>query len=389
MTITLERFANGDTDYINKHNNNVETIEQAIENLQTFALNNSEGGVTSAVFMRALFGETASLIGAGSYACSGASTTLTVQSGYCWRPSLEMVVAKITSTTINFSGVSAGTWYITVGIDGVPVRVSSSVEAAYSVVWTGSAFGTITRLLPIVWGAADDVAAQASAALSASYTSLDSRLEAGETKAQAGDLARNYVLGRLSKSVAGNTNVSLTATEANNMELNFTGLVTGNIDIDITLASAPRAWLAINSTTGDYKLTLKGSGGSGVALPSGAAILVYSDGTNILPVAKEAIQALTYASTMTADFSRADTVKVTLGGNPTITLSGAQDKQKCILELTQDDVGGRTVTLVNHRFGSDLTSITLSTGAGLTDKIGFIYDAAAGKFDVVALARGY
>lgn len=388
MTLTLERFVNGDTDYVNKHNSNAEVIEQAIQDLQTFGGSNS-GGANDPAMLRALFGETASLIGATSYACSGSSTTLTVQAGYCWRPTLDAVVAKLTSTTINFSGVSAGTWYITVGIDGVPVRSSSITEAAYSVVWTGSAFGTITLLLPIVWGASDDIAAQVSAAMGASYTSLDARLEAGETKALAGDLARTFILGRLSKSVAGNTNVTLSATEANNIELNFTGLVTGDINIAITLASAPRAWLAINSTTGGYKLTLKGSAGSGVALPEGAAIWVYSDGTNILPLPKETVRSLTYDATLTADFSRADTVKVTLGGNSTITLTGAMDKQKCILELKQDDTGGRTVTLVGHRFGSDITEIDLSTGAGLTDKIGFIYDAAAGKFDVVAVSRGY
>lgn len=388
MTITLERFVNGDTDYINKHNSNAETVEQAIENLQTFGGGNL-GGASDPAMLRALFGETASLIGATSYACSGVSTTLTVQPGYCWRPTLETVVAKLTSTTISFSGVSAGTWYITVGIDGVPVRTSSITEAAYSVAWTGSAFGTITRLLPIVWGAADDVSAQSSAALGAAYTSLDSRLEAGETKAQAGDLARTFILGRLSKSVAGDTNVNLTVTEANNIELNFTGLVTGDINISITLSGAPRAWLAINSTTGGRKLTLKGSAGSGVALPEGAAIWVYSDGTNILPLPKETVRALAYNATLTADFSRADTVKVTLGGDSTITLSGAADKQKCILELKQDDTGSRTVTLVNHRFGSDITEIELSTGAGLTDKIGFIYDANSGYYDIVGLLRGY
>lgn len=391
MAVDLQKFAAGDVDYIAKHNQNIDKITALIEQLQELAGNAIAASDINVIgAFKALFGNTASLIGAGSYlpTISGGNT-LNVAAGFLWKPSEQAVVSWPTTTNISFVGVSAGTWYIGTSPTGQPERTNNSTDAAYSVSWNGSALSSVTKLLPIVWGAADDIAAQTSTALGDTYTALDDRLEAGETKAAAGDLARTYLLGRLSKSVAGNSNVSLTATEANNIELNFTGLVTGDINISITLASAPRAWLAINSTTGGYKLTLKGSAGSGVALPEGAAIWVYSDGTNILPLVKESIQTLTYASTMTADFSRADTVKVTLGGNPTITLSGAQDKQKCILELKQDGVGGRTVTLVGHRFGSDLTEIELSTGAGLTDKIGFIYDAASGYYDTVAVLRGY
>lgn len=391
MAIELQKFASGDVDYITKHNQNIDEIAAVIDQLQALAGNaiaSSDINVVGA--FKALFGNTASLIGAGSYlpTISGGNT-LNVAPGFLWKPSAQSVMSWPSIVNISFAGVSAGLWYVGTSATGQPERTNNITDAAYSVSWNGSALSSVTKLLPIVWGAEDDIAAQVSAALGATYTKLDDRLEAGETKAVAGDLARTYLLGRLSKSVAGNSNVSLTATEANNIELNFTGLVTGDINIAITLSGAPRAWLAINSTSGGYKLTLKGSSGSGVALPSGAAIWVYHDGTNILPLAKEAIQTLTYAASVTADFSRADTVKLTLGGDATITLNGAVDKQKCILELKQDDTGGRTVTLAGHRFGSDLTSITLSTGAGLTDKIGFIYDAATGNYDVVAVMHGY
>lgn len=391
MAIELQKFAAGDVDYIAKHNRNIDQITALIEQLQELAGNaiaSSDINVVGA--FKALFGNTASLIGAGSYlpTISGGNT-LNVAAGFLWKPSAQAVVSWPTTTSISFVGVSSGTWYIGTSPTGQPERTNTITDAAYSVVWNGSALSSVTKLLPIVWGAEDDIAAQSSAALAVTYTTLDDRLEAGETKAVLGDLARTYLLGRVSKSVAGNSNVALTEIEANNIELNFTGLVTGDINIAITLASAPRAWLAVNNTSGGYKLTLKGSGGSGVALPEGAAIWVYSDGANILPLPKETIRSLTYNATLTADFSRADTVKVTLGGNSTITLTGAVDKQKCILELKQDDTGGRTVTLVGHRFGSDLTEIELSTGAGLTDKIGFIYDATADKFDVVGLLRGY
>lgn len=390
MTVTLQRLAAGDTNYIVKHNSNQEILEAAIADLELLAANAAASSDLNVIgAFTALFGTTASLIGYNSYKCTGSGVNLTVQAGFCWRPSLTAVVRKSTSTILDFTGISAGTWYITADATGNPVRTSTLAEAAYSVVWTGSAFGTITRLLPIVFGAVDDAAAQISTALGTTYNSLDERLEAGETKAVAGDLARTYLLGRLSKSVAGSADVALTTDEANNMGLVFTGTVTADISITISLSSKVRAWLARNDTSGGKKITLKGSAGTGVVLPAGAAVWVYHDGTNIIGLPKATTKTLTYSSTVTADFSQADTIKMTLAGNSTITLAGAVDKQKCVLELTQDGVGSRTVTFVGTRFGSDLASITLSTTPGLTDKIGFIYDSAAAKYDVVALLRGF
>lgn len=96
-----------------------------------------------------------------------------------------------------------------------------------------------------------------------------------------------------------------------------------------------------------------------------------------------------YAPEITVDFSMAGTIRVPLLGDATITLTGAFNRQKCILELTQDEVGGRLATLVGHAFGVDLTGITQSLAPGLTDKIGMIYNAATNKYDVVAFMRGF
>lgn len=182
MTITLQRFAIGDTNYIGKHNINADALEAAIATIDA-ALGGISGvgalAITTAY--EALFGTGVAVIGATSYACSGVSTTLTVQAGYCWRPTLQQVLSKASSTLLSFSGLSAATYYIVVDSTGTPVRTLDSTEAIYSVVWTGSAFGAITRLASIAWGNADWAAAQVSAALGASYTSLDARLEAGES----------------------------------------------------------------------------------------------------------------------------------------------------------------------------------------------------------------
>jgi hypothetical protein len=150
MTIDLQRFAQGDTNYIIKHNANLDLIEGAMTNLEAMGAGAGVSSVGAA--FRALFGETASLIGSPSYKPVGSGANLTVAAGYCWRPTLDAVVSKLTSTVLNFTGVSAATWYITADATGTPIRTASATEAAYSVVWDGTAFGTITRLLPISMG---------------------------------------------------------------------------------------------------------------------------------------------------------------------------------------------------------------------------------------------
>ena len=91
-----------------------------------------------------------------------------------------------------------------------------------------------------------------------------------------------------------------------------------------------------------------------------------------------------------ADFARADTVRVTLGGSPTLTLTGAADGQRCVLELTQDAVGSRVVSFGPEvRLGAEFGAIDLSSAPGKTDRLGFIYSAASATFDLVAIAKGF
>ena len=184
MTISLQRFAIGDTNYIGKHNSNADAIEAAIASIDTMLSSSTGVGALSiTTAYEALFGPTVAVIGASSYACSGSGTTLTVQAGYCWRPTLLQVLRKAASTSLSFAGLAAATYYVVIDSSGAPVRTADSTEAVYSVVWTGSAFGAITRLANIAWGETEWLGAQASAVLGANYATLDARLEAGEAAA--------------------------------------------------------------------------------------------------------------------------------------------------------------------------------------------------------------
>jgi hypothetical protein len=176
--IVLIDFVKGDTNYIPNHNANNAALRLAINALQAAI---SVTGASPGPYLNALFGVQTAFIGSSSYAQSTATTIMTLAAGYVWRPDLGKIANKVGTTALDFSGQGAATYYIVVDGTGSPSIQTSSTFALYSVVWTGTAFGAIARVAPIVWSFGDWADAQVSTALGASYDSLDARLEAGET----------------------------------------------------------------------------------------------------------------------------------------------------------------------------------------------------------------
>lgn len=149
---TLNRYANGDTNYVAKLDADMTTIETALNALQTALGTLGGGGGSVGQLLNALFGPATAIIGNTSYTQATAGTIITIAGGYAWRPDLGNVLAKAGATAIDFTGQAAATYYIVVGADGTPARSSSSVGALYSVVWTGAAFGAITAIAPVLPG---------------------------------------------------------------------------------------------------------------------------------------------------------------------------------------------------------------------------------------------
>jgi hypothetical protein len=97
------------------------------------------------------------------------------------------------------------------------------------------------------------------------------------------------IAGRLTKSVAGSSDVTLTPAEARNCELEFTGALTGNIAVILPVATgSDRNVVAYNNTTGAYTLTVKIAGGTGIVVPQQGRVLLTHDGTNVLQPAPSA-----------------------------------------------------------------------------------------------------
>jgi hypothetical protein len=100
---------------------------------------------------------------------------------------------------------------------------------------------------------------------------------------------------------------------------------------------------------------------------------------------------LTDGTSISTDASLSNQFRVTLGGNRTLANpTNAFDGQLITWSIKQDATGSRTIALdTKFRFGTDITSITLSTTANKTDKLGVQYNAADDKFDVIAFVRGF
>ena len=100
---------------------------------------------------------------------------------------------------------------------------------------------------------------------------------------------------------------------------------------------------------------------------------------------------LTDGVTINTDASLGNHFRVTLGGNRTLANpTGLIDGQRLTWEITQDAVGGRTLSLGSFfAFGSDITGVVLSTTPSKTDFIGGIYNSSASKIFIVSVIRGF
>lgn len=187
MAITLQTFAANDLDYIAKMNANDATITAAINSLQSAIVGMSGGAgssATVAAFLDSMFGGVTTLIGATSYKPTGSGTNLTIAQGAVYRASSQTVVQSIAPVIISFSGLSAGTYYIVPDATGAPVRLGvTDTDNLYTVAWSGSAFGAITRVVKALYNALEEDDARKSAEVGVDYPTLDTRLEGIEETA--------------------------------------------------------------------------------------------------------------------------------------------------------------------------------------------------------------
>jgi hypothetical protein len=87
--------------------------------------------------------------------------------------------------------------------------------------------------------------------------------------------------GRLALAMS-DANTTLTAAQARNHILEFTGTLTVQRNIVVPLGA--QQWTVFNNTTGGFGLQVIGATGTGIVIAAGKRAIVYADGTNVARV---------------------------------------------------------------------------------------------------------
>ena len=124
-----------------------------------------------------------------------------------------------------------------------------------------------------------------------------------------------------------------------------------------------------------------------VAAPARAAGGTTVESGGVAP----AVVVLTDASTIAVDASLGNDFRVTLGANRTMgNPANPTDGQQIIFQITQGTGGSATITWgSSFEFSAGVPQPTLSTAAGQTDLLGFIYNAANGTWLLAAFVNGF
>lgn len=103
------------------------------------------------------------------------------------------------------------------------------------------------------------------------------------------------------------------------------------------------------------------------------------------------VVALTDAATISVDASAGNDFRVTIAGNRTLgNPTNPVDGQQVIFQVTQGSGGSYALAFGSaYEFSTSIPQPTLSTTAGHTDLLGFIYNAAMGTWLLAAYVNGF
>jgi hypothetical protein len=134
-------------------------------------------------------------------------------------------------------------------------------------------------------------------------------------------------------------------------------------------------------------------GATGAVLTGAASPALAAQDTVIVEsgAIAPAVVNLTDAATIAVDASAGDDFRVTIAGNRTMaTPTNPVNGQQIIFQVTQGSGGPFALTWDSgYEFSSDLPQPSLSTTAGQTDLLGFIYNAGKGIWLLAAFVNGF
>lgn len=133
------------------------------------------------------------------------------------------------------------------------------------------------------------------------------------------------------------------------------------------------------------------TGGVASAAPRAAENSTAKKPTTFPSGVAPAVVFLTDANTIAVNAALGNDFRVTIQASRTMgNPSGSADGQKIVFQITQGKGGSHKVSWdTDYAFSPGLPQPTLSTGAGQTDLLGFIYNKAMGKWLLAAFVHGF
>jgi hypothetical protein len=168
-----------------------------------------------------------------------------------------------------------------------------------------------------------------------------------------------YVTQGVSDNPASPTTLTIpdgTTAVARNMFIELTGTLTGNRDLIVP--ANRKLYFIYNNTSGGFSVTVKVSGQTGVAVPSGQKLIVVSNGTDI-------VEATNFISTTGGNLTITGTLTLS---NLTASTNLALNSSKAVVSVTNtgtgDNVLATSPVLVTPNLGTP-SAATLTNATGL------------------------
>jgi len=141
-----------------------------------------------------------------------------------------------------------------------------------------------------------------------------------------------------------------------------------------------KAYLVTDNTTGGFDMTVKTVSGSGVIIPSGKTVMVYSDGTNVIDASHALTSDSAVAATLATDSNALGTFSAAL--YPRLALANVFSKAQNVtrVALTSGATVATDASLSNAFFLEVLQNFTLSNPTNPVDGqvIRYVFKQGAG-----------
>ncbi len=143
---------------------------------------------------------------------------------------------------------------------------------------------------------------------------------------------------------------------------------------------------------GAVGMAAAGAGGAVLTAATASPAAAAAQATTTEPGAiAPAVVNVTDAVTIAVDASLGNDFRLTIAGNRTMgNPANPSNGQQIIFQVTQGSGGSFTLSWgSSYEFSADLPQPSLSTAAGQTDLLGFVYNAAKGSWLLAAFVNGF